>query len=292
MTGTNATRDPDSVLAAWLDEGPTDLPDATRRAILTALPTTSQARRGLLAPWRFTQMNMFARGAAVLVVAVVAIGALALLAGGRVGIGGPSPSAIPSPTPPASAPPLPSLDATFVSRSYGYQVRYPSGWTVGFGAAPWTVGRTISPGDPIADGIVTPTGLYRMRISAASLALPKGMTIDTFRAFASPFSAPFNNDPCPPLAPLPVPLMLDDQASPGATPHKVQAVVSINGCAALAELGGSIYDIEVIAGGRGYEFLLDGQMTVADALEWLATVELQPARVPTSSAAPSPAASK
>ena len=33
MTGTNATRDPDSVLAAWLDEGPTDLPDATRRAV-------------------------------------------------------------------------------------------------------------------------------------------------------------------------------------------------------------------------------------------------------------------
>jgi hypothetical protein len=292
MSGTNATRDPDFVLAAWLDEGPTDLPDATRRAIVSALPTTQQARRGLLAPGRSTQMHMFARAAAVLVVAVVAIGALALLAGGRGDVGGPRPSAIPSPSTEATTPALPSLDATFVSKSYGFQVRYPSGWTVGFGTAPWTVGKTVSPGDPVTDSIVTPTGLHRMRISAASLALPKGMTIDTFRAFASPFSAPFNNDPCPPLAPLPVPLMLDYQASAGATPQKVEAVVSINGCAALAELGGSIYDIEVIAGGRGYEFMLDGQMTVADALAWLATVELQPASVPTSSAAPSAAASK
>ena len=32
----NAPRDPETVLAAWLDEGPTDLPDVTRRAILTA----------------------------------------------------------------------------------------------------------------------------------------------------------------------------------------------------------------------------------------------------------------
>ena len=79
MTGTRPNRDPDSVLAAWLDEGPTDLPDVTRRAILTALPTTPQARRGLLAPWRFMLMNTFARGASVVVVAVVAVGALALL---------------------------------------------------------------------------------------------------------------------------------------------------------------------------------------------------------------------
>ena len=61
----NANHDPESVLTTWLDEGPMDLPDATRRAILTSLPTTPQARRGLLAPWRFPHMNMFGRAAAV-----------------------------------------------------------------------------------------------------------------------------------------------------------------------------------------------------------------------------------
>lgn len=301
MTGTNATPDADSVLAAWLDEGPTDLPDVTRRAILTALPTTPQARRGLLAPWRSTHMNMFARGAPVLVVAVVAIGALALFAVPRGGVGGPSPASVPSPTSssasstpstPASAPPLPTLDATFISPSHGYQVKYPTGWTVTQGTGPWPLGTGRYPGNPVSDAIVTPSGIYRMRFSGASIALPSGMTMDQFRAFASPFSSPFNSSPCTPVAPLPVPLMINHQANPGATPRPVEAVVSINGCNALAELGGYIYDVEVIAGGRGYTFTLDGHLTTADALAWLATIKLEPASAPTGSAVPSPSASK
>ena len=299
MTGTDATRDPDSVLAAWLDEGPTDLPDATRRAILTALPTTPQARRGLLAPWRFTYMTTFARVAAVLVVAVVAIGTALLLAGPRsVGGPGPSPDRSPistsssSPSSSASSPPLPALDATFVSSSYGYQIRYPAGWTVTRGQAPWPFGRTLGPADPTTDSIVTPSSDHRMRISIASIALPAGTTMEAFRAFASPYSAPFQADACTPAAPLAEPVTIDYQKSPGTSPQKVAAVVSINGCYALAELGGYVYDIEVIAGGRGYEFILDGELTTADALAWLGSITLEPTKAPAASAAPSPSASK
>jgi hypothetical protein len=301
MTGTNATRDPDSVLAAWLDEGPTELPDDTRRAILTALPRTRQARRGRLAPLRSTPVNMFARGAAFLVVAVVAIGALALFAGPGGGVGGPSPSSAASPsassataTPstPASEPPLPTLDATFVSRSYGYQIRYPAGWTVTRGTGPWPLGAHLEPGNSVSDAIIRPSGVDRVRISGASIALPSGMTMDEFRAFASPFSAPFQSDPCTPVAPLPEPVMIGYQANPGTSPKPVDAVVSINGCNALAELGGYIYDVEVIAGGRGYTFTLDGHLTAADALAWLATITLEPGTAATGSAVPSPSPSK
>jgi hypothetical protein len=294
MTDTNAARDPDSVLAAWLDEGPTDLPDVTRRAILTALPTTPQARRGLLAPWRSTQMNMFARGAAVFVVAVVAVGALVLFAIPRGGVGGPSPSSVPSssPTASASAPPLPTLDATFISPSHGYQVKYPTGWIVTPGTGPWPLGSYREPGNPVSDAIISNSSTDRVRFSGASIALPRGMTMDQFRAFASPFSAPFQSDPCPPIAPLPVPLKINDQANSAASPQPVEAVISINGCAALAELGGYIYDVDVIAGGRGYTFTLDGHVTTADALAWLATIKLEPVSARTPSAAPSPSASK
>ena len=294
----NANSDPETVLTTWLDEGPTDLPDVTRRAILTALPTTPQARRGLLAPWRFPPMNIFARGAAVLAVAVVAVGALALFGlprgSGPSPASVPSPSSVPSSTPstPASAPPLPTLDATFISPSHGYQIGYPTGWTVTQGTGPWPPGTARYPGNPVSDAIVTPSGIYRVRFSGASIALPSGMTMDQFRAFASPFSSPFNSSPCTPVAPLPVPLMINHQANPGASPRPVEAVVSINGCNALAELGGYIYDVEVIAGGRGYTFTLDGHVTTADALAWLATIKLEPASVPTGSAAPSPSASK
>jgi hypothetical protein len=294
----NANNDLETVLTTWLDEGPTDLPDVTRRAILTALPTTPQARRGLFAPWRFTQMNMFARGAAVLAVAVVAVGVLALFGLPRGSGPGPasvpSPSSVPSSAPsiPASEPPLPTLNATFTSRSYGYQVKYPTGWTVTQGTGPWPPGTERFPGDPISDAIVTPSGTYRVRLSGASIALPSGMTMDQFRAFASPLSSPFNSDPCSPVAPLPVPLKINDQANAAASPQPVAAVVGINGCDALAELGGYIYDVEVIGGGRGYTFTLDGHITTADALAWLATIKLEPASAPAGSAVPSPSASK
>ena len=292
MTGANETRDPESIVVAWLDDGPTDLPDATRRAILTALSTTPQARRGLLAPWRFPHMNIFARGVSLLVVALVAVGGLAFLAGSRGGVGGASPSPSPVPSTPVPAPPLPTLDATFISPSYGFKVGYPTGWTVTPGTGPWPPDTARYPGNPVSDSIVRPAGGDQVRLSGASIALSSGMTMDQFRAFASPFSAPFNSDPCTPVAPLPVPVMIDYQANPGAGAQPVEAVVSINGCDAQAELGGYIYDVEVIAGGRGYTFTLDGHITTSDALEWLAAITLEPASAPTGSATPSPSASK
>lgn len=246
-------------------------------------------------------MNTFARGAAVLVVAVVAIGALALFAVPKGGVGGPSPSSVPSPvsssassTPsaPPSEPPLPTLDATFVSPLHGYQVRYPTGWTVTPGVGVWQFGTDREPGNPVSDSIVTPSGSDRVRLSGASIALPSGTSMGEFRSFASPFSSPFNGSPCNFVAPLPEPVKIAYRADPGASPQPVEAVVSINGCYALAELGGYIYDVEVIAGGRGYTFTLDGHISTADALAWLASITLEPASARTPSAAPSPSASK
>ncbi len=286
-----ARTDVERILDAFLAPDHDVLPDRALQAALDQVDDTPQARRGLLAPRRLPYMNLLARGAAVLVVAAVAIGGLAFLAGRNSDVAAPSPSPIPSPSP--STPPLPTLDATFVSPSYGFQVRYPSGWFANPGTPPWSLGMSLEPGNPISDAILTPSGLYRMRLSGGSIALPSGMTMEQFRAFASPFSSPFNSDPCPSLEPLPLPVTIDYRANPGQAVQKVEAVVSINGCAALAEFGGSIYDVEVIAGGRGYTFTLDGQISPADALRWLASITLEPATALPASPSPgtSPSAS-
>ena len=92
----------DTILGAWFDEGPTDLPDVTRRAVLTAIPTTRQARRGPFAPGRFFPMPTPFRAVGVIAIAMVAIGGAVYLfgLGGSSGPGGlePTPSVHLSPT--------------------------------------------------------------------------------------------------------------------------------------------------------------------------------------------------
>lgn len=123
MTRPNATRDPESVMAAWLDEGPTDLPDVTRRAILTALPTTPQARRGRFAPRRFLMIPKLL--AATAAVVIVVAGGLALFGGGGASVGAPASPAVPSPT----VAPSPTAAPKVVDQSaYGYTITIPSSW--------------------------------------------------------------------------------------------------------------------------------------------------------------------
>ena len=75
LVGMSAPRDPDVILAAWLDDGPADLPSSTRRAISTAVRTTPQSRAGLGLPaWRPTMSKFLALAGAAAVVAV-AVGA-------------------------------------------------------------------------------------------------------------------------------------------------------------------------------------------------------------------------
>src|SRR3954471_17460353 len=108
----NVTRDPDAILASWLDEGPMRLPEATRRAVAVQTRTTRQSRRSLRASWRTHLMNPFARMAAAAIVVVVVIGGTiyALSPGGAVGgrsIASPSPAPTAVPTAAPTAIPSP-----------------------------------------------------------------------------------------------------------------------------------------------------------------------------------------
>jgi Tol biopolymer transport system component len=107
-------RDPDVILAAWLDEGPTGLPDVTRRAIVMALPATTQARRGFPVPGRIADMNPRRLSVLAVAAAVALMAGSLLLAGiGHRGIA-PPPSQSPSAdeSPPLSVPPTPASNAS------------------------------------------------------------------------------------------------------------------------------------------------------------------------------------
>jgi hypothetical protein len=147
-------RDPETIVTAWLHEGPTDLPDVTRRAILTALPTTSPARRGLFAPGRIIPMNPLVRLAIAVLVAALAVGAgLAFLGradGPSVG-GSPTPSVgptqeTPRPTPTASG--GPNFDLSTPSPLQGRAERLPVPFSY---VLPAGAGLVVAHDDPYAN---------------------------------------------------------------------------------------------------------------------------------------------
>jgi hypothetical protein len=145
MTG---PRDPDAIIANWLEDGPIDLPDETRRAIVVGLRTQPRARpvailRGL--PIMNSLSRLVAAAAIVLAVGGLAIFALSNRNGGGPGAQpsttpapsvapsasvAPSPSTSPSIAPTPSASPLSTAAwLPFTSTQYGYQIAYPPTWT-------------------------------------------------------------------------------------------------------------------------------------------------------------------
>jgi hypothetical protein len=134
-----ANVDPDRIVSAWLDEGPTELPDATRRAILTSLPTTSQARRGPFQMWRLTAGNAVPRLAAAALVAILAVGG-ALYLGRQPAVGGPNPSPTVAPSsPPATASVLTLREGRLAAGTYSTTAFSPTlrfnlgaGWSADF----------------------------------------------------------------------------------------------------------------------------------------------------------------
>jgi len=99
-----ASRDPDRLIRAFLDEGPDQLPDRSYDAVRSHIDRTRQ--RAVIGPWREPRMSNVMRIAlAAAAVVVVAFAGYNLLPEDR-GPGGPSPS--PSPSPTAAPTPTPA----------------------------------------------------------------------------------------------------------------------------------------------------------------------------------------
>jgi len=154
-------RDPDEILAEWLDHGPTRLPDQTRRAIAVAIPTTTQRRRGRFAPWRFPTMRPIAKAAsAALVLAVIAGGTL-FAVGSTKGGGAATPSPSPCTKPMSEGTPLDQPACSYRSVSVpAFSVSGVPGSFVGLDTAKSTEIRISVP------GATSPNGPATMRIIA------------------------------------------------------------------------------------------------------------------------------
>jgi len=103
----NDMRDPNLIIGSWLDEGPTELPETTRRAITTSVRTMDQ-RRGAVLPWgrslpSFVQPALVAAAVIVAVAGVYLLSPLGRSTGVGPPVGSPTRTDLPSANP---APPL------------------------------------------------------------------------------------------------------------------------------------------------------------------------------------------
>ena len=254
-------------------EAPSRAPDWVLSSVLDAIDTTPQRRVLIPAPWRFRHMNTFAKAAiaAVVVVAIGAVGLSVLSPGRSSGVGG-QPSASPSvsPSPSLSTSPDPSappLSQTFTSERHGFSMSYPAGWEAIHATAPST---TALPQFGAADGdFVHDPALDVAHLFIASASRPLGSE-DAAQWPAKTLSALAAADECAlPLTPI-----------------------TIDGSA--GQLCGMV--AATSAGDRGYVFALytsgddpDAVAAFDDAFfrSVLATVRLTPETADDSPAAPS-----
>ena len=185
----SATRDPDHILHAWLEEGPTVLPAPTVRAIEVATRATAQRRPAIRLPWRSGLMPFPYKilGAAA-ALAVVLVGGALLLGprGDQSTIGGSSPSPtpsatpVPSPTPSASANLLDTATwTTYVSDRYGFSIAHPADWTEVPADHDWTFANDVDWLSTGAEAFFTEVD-EGIRMTAWSVAMEPGTTLDAW----------------------------------------------------------------------------------------------------------------
>jgi hypothetical protein len=281
-------RDPDAILAAWLDEGPDVLPESTRRAIDVTTRTTDQARRLAWLPWRAPNVNGMTRLAlglaAVLAVAVGGVYLLNPRPNGTTNVGAaasPSPSlstpASPSASPtssPAAEAPIDTRDwATFSSGRYRFDIEHPADWEALPSSKDWTMEADASNWlTSASDHFLGSYAGQTVLVTAFAANVPSGVSSDEwiadYRSHGYPYEGHTEAVCVPPL----------DEWEP----------VIVNGQAARISDNCGDSDAFLFVGSRAYVFTIWRPDMGSLLKAFLSTVDVTPAAPAGSIAIPAP----
>lgn len=254
-------------------EAPSRAPDRVLLEALSEIETTRQRHPHLRMPRRFQAMSNFAKvaAAAVIVIALGAIGLVVLTSGPISGAGGPGtatsqPSAAAGPSAGASG--LPALTKDFTSAVNGFSIKYPGDWKVTTATTTWPTGKiTSNSDDPYTDGF----NGSNLAVYVISQKLAAG------------------TDPAAWIQEYQQGQELNYSKLPACTVVKTEPIV-IDGVTGVMDVTcpSDIFDAVVISGGRAYDFTFLGQPPdKAWFLDVLKTVKLHPETAVDSAPAPS-----
>lgn len=157
------------------------------------------------------------------------------------------------------------LTATFTSATMGYSVRYPVGWTITPATQRWPLRHTSYWDTPDGDRLEGRSVGFRG--SSQALA-PRESAVTWMDDYIK------SSLPCGTEEQVPV----GDQTG----------TVDLNDCPGQGRLGGRVFDLAVVVGGRGYNFTMEGQVDRTFWLAMLATVTFTPQRATDANPASSP----
>jgi hypothetical protein len=149
--------------------------------------------------------------------------------------------------------PIPALSMKFDSPTMGYSVRYPAGWTITPAAESWPLGKTSYWDTPDGDRLEGDSAGFR----GTSQALAPGQSASQWIAEYITTSLPCGSQEQVPVG---------DRVG----------TIDLNDCTGLGRLGGRVFDIAVVAVGRGYNFTMEGRVDRAFFLAMLASVTFSP----------------
>jgi len=149
--------------------------------------------------------------------------------------------------------PIPTLSKTFTSPMMGYSVKHPGGWAITRATERWVPGRTSYWDTPDGDRLEGDSAGFR----GTSQALASGQSASQWIAEYITTSRPCGNQ---------------EQVSVGGQ----VGMIDLNDCAGFGRLGGRVFDLVVVAGGRGYNFTMEGRVDRNFFLAVLGTVTFSP----------------
>jgi len=135
----------------------------------------------------------------------------------------------------------------------GYSVMYPAGWTVTSATQSWPLGHTSFWDTPDGDRLEGDAVGFRGTSQALSSGQSESDWINQYIA---------SSMPCGNREQVPV--------------GSHTGTIDLNDCPGMGRLGGRVFDLAVVAGGRGYNFTMEGKVDRSFFLAMLATVMFTP----------------
>jgi hypothetical protein len=163
----SVARDPDQIFQAWLEEGPTVVPEQTARGIEVSTRAVSQQGRAIPVPWGAGPGSVPSIPRAMTVAVAIGAAVIVIAAGSML---------LRSASDQDSVGASPITVGPYTSPQFGYTMDVPAGWDVRPAIKPWPAGQRIETDPTAVDQFRIPGSPIGAAVRVGAQPVPDGTT--------------------------------------------------------------------------------------------------------------------